>query len=223
MAYTVLVVAAHPDDEVLGCGGTMARHAAEGDEVHVIFMADGVTSRDTGHGENQKRRNEAADKSCRLLGVKAVHYLNFPDNRMDSLPLLDIVRPLETLISNIHPNIVYTHHIGDLNVDHRITHQAVMTACRPIPGQTVVQIFSFEVLSSTEWQTPFLLPFSPNRFVNISKYLDLKRSALQAYAEELRPQPHSRSAENVMQLAHYRGNCVGHIAAEAFIVVREIY
>jgi len=222
MKTTVLVVAAHPDDEALGCAGTMAKHADQGDEVHVIFMADGVTSRGEESHEELKIRNLSAERACAELKVQSVNYLCFPDNQMDSVPFLDIVRKLEELIAKISPHIIYTHHIGDLNIDHRITNQAVLTACRPIPGQSVKQISTFEVLSSTEWQDPGYQPFTPNRFVDISKYLKVKISALNAYNQELRPTPHSRSIENVIQLASYRGNSIGCVAAEAFMVVRII-
>ena len=135
----IAVVAAHPDDEVLGCGGTMARHVQEGDEVHVLYMADGVSSREEQNLQKDQLqlRNQAALAACNILGVSTFTFLGFPDNKMDSLPLLDIVRPLEERVRDIQPEVVYTHHHGDLNIDHQITYRAVMTACRPVPAQSV--------------------------------------------------------------------------------------
>lgn len=220
---SILVVAAHTDDEVLGCGGTIARHVTKGDTVHAVFMADGVTSRpDATHAEI-KQRNSAAASAHKILGIEQAYMLGFPDNRMDSVPLLDIVQKLEKILQKVQPEVVYTHHIGDLNIDHQITHQAVMTACRPIPGTTVKEIYAFEVLSSTEWNTPGLLLFIPNVFMDISRYLEIKISALKAYEVEMCEEPHSRSIENAKRLAELRGNAVGLEAAEGFSLVRALY
>jgi len=220
MSKSVLVVAAHPDDEVLGCGGTIARHVAEGDLVHVVFMADGVQSRRMDGSEELQLRNQARDEALKILGVSECNVLDFPDNRMDSLPLLDVVQALEPIIKQVQPSRVYTHHHGDLNVDHRVTHQAVMTACRPVPGSSVREILAFEVMSSTEWATPSVAPFVPNAFVDISDYLPKKLEALAAYDMEMRPAPHSRCVTNIEALARHRGNCVGVEVAEAFEVIR---
>ncbi len=220
-ADVVLILSAHPDDEVLGCGGTIARHAKRGDSVDIVFMADGVASR-PGHSEEELRtRNQAAEKARTILGASKIHFLKLPDNKMDSLPLLDIVQPLEALIKTVKPEIIYTHHLGDLNVDHRLTHQAVMTACRPQPAFCVKEIYSFEVMSSTEWQTPGYMPFTPNVFVDISDFLSVKEEALKAYETEMRNAPHSRSIENLVNLAKYRGASVGVTAAEAFVLIRK--
>jgi len=220
MSKSVLVVAAHPDDEVLGCGGTIARHVVEGDLVHVVFMADGVQSRRIDGSEELQLRNQARDEALKILGVSECNVLDFPDNRMDSLPLLDVVQALEPIIKHVQPSRVYTHHHGDLNVDHRVTHQAVMTACRPVPGSSVREILAFEVMSSTEWATPGVAPFVPNAFVDISDYLPKKLEALAAYDMEMRPAPHSRCVTNIEALARHRGNCVGVEVAEAFEVIR---
>lgn len=222
MPKTVLIVAAHADDEALGCGGTIARHVSEGDRVHVLFMADGVGARTECGSDELQRRNKARDEALKILGVSEYSALSFPDNSMDSIPLLDVVQALEPIIDQIQPMRVYTHHHGDLNVDHRITHQAVMTACRPVPGSSVREILSFEVMSSTEWATPGVAPFVPNAFVDITDYLPKKLEALAAYAEEIREKPHSRSLEHVNVLAHHRGHSVGVCAAEAFEVYRII-
>lgn len=220
MSKTVLVVAAHADDEALGCGGTIAKHAAAGDQVHAVFVADGVTSRPGGEPDELKRRKQATGDACAILGVSTIEFLGLPDNRLDSLALLDIVQMLEEVIGRIRPDVVYTHHYGDLNVDHRITHQAAMTACRPLPGSTVREIYTFEVISSTEWNSAGLAPFIPNLYVDIGAYIETKLKSLEAYAPEMRNPPHSRSLEHARSLAKHRGNCVGVDAAEAFMVMR---
>ena len=221
MNKTILVVAAHPDDEVLGCGGVMARHVNNGDKVHVVFMSDGVTSRTGADSKEVDVRKQAAKEAGNLLGIEQPpRFLGFPDNRMDSIVLLEIVQALEQVIDEIEPEVVYTHHSGDLNIDHKITHQAVMTACRPQPGFCVRGIYSFEVLSSTEWSTNN--SFIPNYFVDISDTLELKISAIKAYCAELRTFPHARSIESIKALAKYRGASMGILAAEAFKVERLI-
>jgi LmbE family N-acetylglucosaminyl deacetylase len=222
MSKTVLVVAAHADDEALGCGGTIAKHAAAGDRVYAVFVADGVTSRPGGEPEELKRRKQATGDACAILGVSTIEFLGLPDNRLDSLALLDIVQMLEEVIGRIRPDVVYTHHYGDLNVDHRITHQAAMTACRPLPGSTVREIYTFEVISSTEWNSAGLAPFIPNLYVDIDEHIETKLKALEAYAPEMRAAPHSRSLEHARSLAKHRGNSVGVDAAEAFMVMRVI-
>lgn len=221
MTKKILVVAAHTDDEALGCGGTIAKHAAAGDAVYALFMADGVSSR----GESEleaKRRRDAADAAAGILGLRESFQLAFPDNRMDSVPLLDVVQAVEAVVRKLQPDIVYTHHAGDLNVDHRVTHQAVMTACRPMPGGSVREIYTFEVLSSTEWATPDQNPFLPNSYVDISNFVAVKLRALEAYADEMRVPPHSRNAGHVKSLAEHRGNSVSVAAAEAFQAIRII-
>jgi len=222
MSKTVLVVAAHTDDEALGCGGTIARHAAEGDVVHTVFLADGVSSRLDGEYDAQTERQQAAERAQHILGVSESNYLDLPDNRLDTLALLDIVQPLETHIERIQPEIVYAHHFGDLNVDHRKAHEAVMTACRPLPGSSVREIMTFQVMSSSEWRSPGQAPFVPNLYVDISNHFDQKRQALEAYALEMRPPPHSRNIEHLLHLAKHHGHSVGVPLAEAFMVMRVI-
>lgn len=170
---TILIVAAHYDDEILGCGGTIAKHISAGDNVHIFFMADGTTSRESGPS-----REKTAKLIKDFLGIKSITSLGFPDNKMDSLCLLDIVQPLEEVISRLRPEIVYTHHYGDLNIDHQLTHKAVMTAIRPQPGLSVKKILSFETPSSSEWSSPSMgSPFVPNYFVDISKHMEKKIEA----------------------------------------------
>lgn len=222
----VLILAAHPDDEVLGCGGTIAKLADQGATVHVAFLADGVFSR-TGNAEappdELSWRRTAAQKACDILGAKSVAFGDFPDNRMDTVALLDITKVVEALIAEHKPETVLTHHAGDVNIDHRRLHEAVVTACRPQHGHPVKTLLCFEVPSSTEWQLPGSAPaFAPNWFVDISATLDRKLSALEAYAAELRNWPHPRSRQGVEYLAHWRGATVGVDAAEAFMLGRQL-
>ena len=217
---TILVVAAHADDEALGCGGTIARHVAEGDTVHAVFLADGVSSRQGADAHELEQRLAAAEQARQVLGITTTTFLGLPDNRLDSLPLIDIIRPLETVVRQISPQVIYTHHYGDLNIDHRIAHQAVMTACRPIPECPVKEIYAFEVMSSTEWNSVGLMPFLPNFFNDISVYLEIKLKAMEAYMLEMRPMPHSRNKEHLTALARHHGHCLGLDAAEAFMVIR---
>lgn len=222
MNKTILVVAAHTDDEALGCGGTIAKHVAQGDIVYAVFLADGVTSRPEASKEEIEARNTLAAKAHQVLGIKKSYMLGFPDNRMDSVPLLNIVHELEAVILEVQPYVIYTHHNGDLNIDHRITHQAVLTACRPVPGALVKEIYAFEVLSATEWNTPGTSPFVPNVFIDITGHLETKMQALEAYELEMREEPHSRSLVNARRLAEFRGNCVGVDAAESYSLVRKL-
>lgn len=219
---TVLVVAAHADDETLGCGGTIARHVGEGDEVHLVLMADGVHSRTASSKADFVRRIEASKRAQSILGISFSQSLELPDNKMDSVPLLEIVQKLEPILEEIQPSVVYTHHHGDLNIDHRLTQAAVMTACRPVPGSSVREIYGFEVLSSTEWATQQGSLFLPDYFVDITWQLRIKLDALEAYAEEMRKIPHSRSMAHAEVLAHHRGYSIGVDAAEAFEVYRII-
>ncbi len=226
MTASVLILAAHPDDEVLGCGGTIAKMADQGALVHVAFLADGVSSREgeaTLSSPELSARRAAAQDACDILGVRSVVFGNFPDNRMDTVPLLDIVQVLEALIAEHRPETVFTHHAGDLNIDHQRLHEAVATACRPQRGHPVKTLLCFEVPSSTEWQLPGSAPaFVPNWFVDISATIERKMSALETYAAELRAWPHPRSRQGVEHLARWRGATVGVGAAEAFVLGRQL-
>ena len=223
---TTLVVAAHPDDEALGAGGTVAKWSDAGVIAHVAFLADGTGARTVADQDAEAvlaARRTAADRALKGLGVTDVHYDDLPDNALDSLPLLEVTQRVEALIDRYQPQTVLTHHAGDLNVDHRIVHQAVMTACRPQAGHPVHRILCFEVASSTEWQPPGSgAPFSPNVFVDISATLEQKLDALRAYSMEMRDWPHPRSLQGVEHLARWRGATVGVEAAEAFVLARGI-
>lgn len=216
----VLIVAAHSDDEVLGCGGAMARHIVEGDSVSVLFLTDGVSSRDSVEQHAARSREKACRNALKALGVAEFRQLAFPDNALDSIPLLDLVKQVEMAVADCRPTIVYTHFARDLNIDHQITNAAVLTACRPLPGSQVKKILTFEVLSSTEWSTSSHQNFNPNYFVEITPFWEQKLCALRYYAEEMRDYPHSRSFKTAEALAILRGSTNGVPMAEAFVVER---
>ncbi|MNR75298.1 1D-myo-inositol 2-acetamido-2-deoxy-alpha-D-glucopyranoside deacetylase [compost metagenome] len=228
MSRSILVVAAHPDDEVLGCGATIAKHAKAGDQVHVLILAEGLTSR----AEQRDRARlsgelsalaQAAESANRILGAASLRLHDFPDNRMDAIDRLEVVKVIEAAIAEHQPERVYTHHAGDVNIDHRCIHDAVVTACRPLPGHPVKTLLFFEVASSTEWQPPGSGPvFAPTWFEDVSETLDLKLEALEAYRSEMRAWPHARSMEALEHLARWRGASLGVAAAEAFVLGRRL-
>lgn len=222
MHKSILVVVSHPDDEVLGCGGTIAKHTEKGDIVNLVVMTDGVGSRFKTSNLTLKNRIKALKKSKSLLGITKVYRLKFDDNSMDKTPLLKIIQKLEKVIKKTDPSIIYTHHYGDLNVDHRLTQEAVMTACRPSPDSKLSAIYGFEVLSSTEWANPLKSTFKPILYVDITKQISKKLRAAKAYKEEMRDAPHSRSIKHIEVLAQHRGYCIGVDMAEAFEIYRII-
>lgn len=222
----ILVVASHPDDEVLGCGATIARHADQGAEVDIVILGEGVSSRRLDEAEASRAAAERADEAreaARRLGAHSLTLHGLPDNRLDQESALEIARLIEDHIAAKQPRIVYTHHSSDVNVDHRVTHEAVVTACRPRPGLSVRVLLFFEVASSTEWQPPRSgIVFHPELFVDAGPYLARKLDALSAYRSELRDWPHPRGLKAVEHLARWRGATVGCEAAEAFMLGREI-
>ena len=209
----VLVVAAHPDDEVLGCGGTIARHADSGDHVQVLIVAEGSTSRQQNRDRDKVRDElftlaKAAQAAGSILGAAGVELLDFPDNRLDSLDRLDLIKRIEERIELHQPDCVYVHHSGDVNVDHRRLHEAVVTACRPVPGHVVKRLLSFEVASSTEWQPLGLVwPFSPTGLW-IFQINGSASVMLWVYSNEMRAWPHARSSIRTFgTLARRSGGC----------------
>jgi LmbE family N-acetylglucosaminyl deacetylase len=226
LTSTVAVIVAHPDDEVLGCGGTIARMVNQGKSVHVLIMADGESSRWTKDNINDisiKARHVAADRACKILGCTSLSFAGLPDNRMDRVDLLDVIKLIEEFISKHRPSMIITHHSGDVNIDHQIVHEAVIVASRPQPDFFVKELLFFEVPSSTEWRpTSSGNVFNPNYFIDISETIDIKIKAIQEYQKELRQFPHPRSIEGISSLSRWRGVSVGFEAAEAFILGRKL-
>jgi LmbE family N-acetylglucosaminyl deacetylase len=223
----VLVVAAHPDDEVLGCGGTIAWHADQGHEVAIHIMAEGATSRTDvpdrlAMAAELEGLRRSAREAAALLGA-SISFGGYADNRMDSVDLLDVIKSVERVIAEFRPERIYTHHSGDVNIDHSIVHHAVVTACRPVPRHSVRSLLFFETPSSTEWQpAPSGAVFAPNWFVSIETTIEKKLDALKAYESEMREFPHPRSLVAIEHLARWRGASAGVNAAEAFMLGRLI-
>jgi LmbE family N-acetylglucosaminyl deacetylase len=223
----VLVIAAHPDDELLGCGGTAARLAREGHSVYMAILGEGITSRsasrEAADASALQSLKQCSHRVADLLGVKELSLHGLPDNRFDSLPLLDVIKIVEELIERWRPAAIYTHHGGDLNVDHQILSRAVLTATRPVEGHPVRELYMFEIASSTEWAFQQLSPvFKPNVFVDIEDTLSLKLEGMQLYESEARKLPHPRSSEALTAIAQRWGSVVGRKAVEAFEAVRLI-
>ena len=220
----VAIIVAHPDDETLGCGATIANHIEKGDEIYILTLSNGVSSRQEHNEADIKTRQTAFLNATQQLGISPNNLtsLDFPDNEFDTVSLLKIAQAIELFLSKNIITRVYTHYHSDLNVDHRKTYEAVLTACRPQPMQSVKQIFCFETLSSTEWASHRYEAFKPNYFVNIEHVFSKKIKALTAYKDEMREAPHTRSLENIQALAKFRGMCVGTPLAEAFYIERLI-
>lgn len=223
----ILVIAAHPDDEVLGCGGTLARLSAEGHSVSIIILGEGITSRHARREEADTAllalHHERARRAGALLGSRDVKVLGLPDQRFDTLPLLDITHAIEAEIDRVRPALVFTQHGGDLNQDHVITYRAALTATRPTAGHCVRRLLAYEVGSSTEWSFQRFEPvFRPAVFFDIAPHLETKIAAMQVYESEARPFPHPRSPDALRAAARRWGSVAGVEAAEAFELVREI-
>lgn len=226
MKKNILIVAAHPDDEVLGCGGAVALLAKEKHNVYTLILGDGVSARynslkDTPKNKLINRRNEAL-KANNILGVKKVYFENFPDNRFDRVELLDLVKSIEDVKRQINPDVVFTHHPHDRNVDHRLTHEAVMIAFRPLPNEKAKLILAFEIPGSTKDAAGQTSPLVPNYFIDTEVVHRIKVRALNAYKSEMRKYPHPRSIKGLEILAQARGVQVGRKFVEAFQLLRQI-
>ena len=215
----ILIVVAHPDDEVLGCFGTVSKLIKNGSEAYTLILGEGKTSRGEGKKELEIL-NDEIKKANETIGIKKVFTENFPDNMFDSIPLLDIVKKVSEIKEEIKPDIIFTHYEKDLNIDHQITYKAVITATRPMKNESVKEIYSFEILSSTEWNYP--TSFSPDTFFDISNTIEIKKEAMRCYASELRKFPHPRSIEGIELNARYHGMRVGREYVEAFKSIRVI-
>ena len=231
----ILVIVAHPDDEVLGMGGTILKHAKKGDKVTVAYLTTGITSRrSTNYKTNsryettKKQQMEIrkqieelrkdAKKVCKFLRVKKTIFFDYPDNELDTISLLKIIKTVEELTKQTKPDRIYTSHFGDLNIDHRIVYESVLTAVRPTEIK-VKELLCFELLSSTEWS--FSYDFKPNYFIDIKDELKSKVKAMKFYKNEIRAYPHPRSIDSIKHSAGKWGTVSGFIAAEAFQLIRK--
>ena len=217
----ILIIAAHPDDEILGCGGTISKLKKE-NEIYVIFMTNGVSSRGKKKSKEIKERKNSSLKLFEYLSIPKPIFFNFPDNQMDKIPLLNIVKKVEKKIRSIEPDTIFTHYSHCLNIDHKKTFEAVITACRPINKLSVKKILSFEIPSSTDWALYDGKQFQPNFFIDISKNIEEKMNLIKFYKSEIRDYPHSRSIKAIKSLASTRGVSCGVKFAEGFYLNRSV-
>lgn len=219
----ILVVMAHPDDEVLGCGGTIKKFTQAGRQVDILIMSSGVFGRRTATREELEQRLKSAGQVQAFLGASSLKVLDYPDNQFDTVPLWRVVQDIEQSIASLKPDLIITHSTADLNQDHEVVHKAVMVAARPVPGQTVKAVWQGEILSTTGWYgRSSAHAFEPDVFVDISQTLEAKLQAMELYKAELREFPHARSLKSIEALAVSRGASVGLAAAEAFMSSRLI-
>ena len=223
----VLAVVAHPDDEILGVGGTLAKHVQNNDKVYSVILGEGMTSReenreDISQSEIEELHHDTL-KAGEIIGFKDIYFANFPDNRFDSVNLLEIIKEVEKYIDQIKPEIIYTHYHGDLNIDHQKTSEAVITACRPVGDYNVKEIYAFETPSSTEWNfTSDSNSFNPSLFVDIEETIDKKLAAMESYQSEIRDYPHPRSIKALKTIAARWGTVVGKNYVEVFELIRKV-
>jgi LmbE family N-acetylglucosaminyl deacetylase len=219
----ILIVVAHPDDEILGIGGTIKRMTNEGQKVNVLILGEGLMARDGSADENDlEQLKQCSRNAAKILGIEKVYFSNLPDNMFDSIPLLKIIKEVERHINIVNPNIVYTHHYGDLNIDHQITFNAVTTAIRPLKDSIIEEVYTFETPSSTEWNLKTEKTFQPNVFVDINDTIKFKLDAMECYHTELKEYPHPRSIKALKIIANSWGINIGKEYVEAFRLIRKI-
>lgn len=216
----VAIIAAHPDDEVFGCGGTLLRHKTLGDDLSFLWLTNGIGARSSAVKDVDHRNKEHSD-AIKFIQPSYYKACNFPDNKLDAVPFLEIVQAIEEFLNKVCPDIIYTHFFNDLNIDHAITCKAVMTATRPGSNTFVREIFSFEVISSTEWAVGNQ-HFVPDTYIDISDNIDDKKGYINCYSGELRSYPHPRSLENILALSQIRGAQVNLKYAEGFMTLRRV-
>jgi LmbE family N-acetylglucosaminyl deacetylase len=216
----VLVVGAHPDDELLGLGGTLRRHVLRGDEVHVLILCENMSLRYRSPEEAGFDTVQHARRAAGLMGFASVQCLGFPDQRLDAGPILEVIRPIERLVKELQPRYVYTHWSGDINRDHRVAHEATLVACR-CKAKSVELLLAYETASETEFGVPY--NFSPNFFVDISATLPAKLEALACYESEMEAYPNARSLQAIEERARTWGQAAGMPAAEPFQILRSYW
>jgi LmbE family N-acetylglucosaminyl deacetylase len=216
----VLVFAAHPDDEVLGMGGTIAWHAAlRADEVRIVCVTDGSSTQYPGDAEKRSQKEHEARRAAAELGVEDYVHLDLPDMRLDTLAHVEVNRVVEQYVREVAPQVVYTPQ-PDVNRDHRVLFDSVAVATRPVPGQTVRRVLTYAPSSSTEWTPAPVSWFVPNWFVDVTETLDRKLAAFRHYETEQRPYPHPRSERAIRAAAEFHGASCGCEYAEPFVLVR---
>lgn len=222
MNKRIMVVVAHPDDEILGAGATLRRHVEDKDEVYCLILSRGVTARKNFEKTEIDNLLVHSKNAGNVIGFKESYYEDLPDNSFDTVSLLEVTQIIEKYLEKIKPDVIYTQFENDLNIDHRITCQAVVTASRPCNENCPEEIYCFETLSSTEWQNKQYKQFCPNVYIDVEKCIEKKIEAMSKYLAEIREYPHSRSAEGIKILAQYRGLESGLLYAEAFCLIRKI-
>ncbi|MDP4840377.1 MAG: PIG-L family deacetylase [Alphaproteobacteria bacterium] len=217
---SIAVIVAHPDDEAIGMGGTLLKFKNLGYKLHFLFMCDGVSARSQ-ESTQKIRRNEEFEAAMDFLKPSTYKALDYPDNKLDTIPFLDIVKEIENFLKDVKPDSIFTHFEGDLNIDHRIVSQAVITGSRPGSDTFVKNILQFEVLSSTDRHLG-AKRFNPNHYVDITQFIDAKINYLKNYQSEMREFPHARSYENIVALSHIRGAEIFTKNAEGFLMMRSV-
>ncbi len=217
MKNNLFVISAHPDDEVLGLGGSLAKFIKDGYKIDVLIMCEAETMRYKNLNIDLKKM---AEKAGEIIGFNSIEFLNFPDQHLDKFSLVEIIKPIEEKISKLKPKIVFTHFYGDINKDHKILSEATIVATRPFKNK-VEMLLGYETPSSTEWELPY--KFSPNLFVDISKTIDIKIKAMECYKTEVNNYPHPRSIESLNARASYWGAFCNMKYAEPFFIYRKLW
>ncbi|GLV29228.1 LmbE family protein [Sphingobium sp. TomTYG75] len=216
-----LVIAPHPDDEVLGCGGTIARLAAMGRHVEVVIATQGKPPRFT--AVQVERVQAEARQAHEVLGVARTHFLDFEAAALDCLPRAELNEGIAAVVAESRPDALFLPFLGDLHFDHGLIFEAAMVAARPVGAHYPRRILAYETVSETNWAAPYLTPpFQPHVFIDISEHLDQKIEAFGCFESQVRPFPNERSFETLRALAQVRGSCVSRRAAEAFVLIREV-
>lgn len=221
---SILIVAPHADDEILGCGGIMAKNKKENIEVYVAIVTNGyLGAPELFKIEGTERVRSEALKAHQYLGIKKTYFLDFPAPRLDTIPSYKLSMRLEGIIRENEITDLYIPHRGDIHKDHRITFEAALVSARPINNNPVKRIYTYETLSETEWAAPFGDDaFIPTVFEDISNHIEEKKEAFKYFTTQIKEFPHPRSLESIENLSKLRGATVGFINAEAFMLIREI-